>query len=137
MALDAATQMYVDAFPVERLLDGVSHAQHVASTLIENAAPIHNDSIAAAAPMALAPMTVDAAPKAVDYIAWLVDAVQGAAEAAQYSTEAVQRTAEHATSKPVVIQKCDCPCGFDSFLLGCRCSSNGPTGSSIISQLRH
>jgi hypothetical protein len=93
-------------------------SQHVASTLIENAAPMPVDVIAAVAPMALAPMTTYAAPKAVDCIAWLVNAVQGAAEAVEYSTEAAQRTAEHTTPKPVVIQKRDGPCGFDSFLLG-------------------
>ena len=43
--LDAVTPMYGDAFPIERLLDGVSHAQHVASAFIENAAPMPVDLI--------------------------------------------------------------------------------------------
>ena len=43
--LDATTPMYGDAFPIERLLDGVSHAQHVASAFIVNAAPMPVDLI--------------------------------------------------------------------------------------------
>ena len=121
-ALDAATPMDVDAFSDQRLLHGVSHVQHVASTLIDYAAPMLGD-FATAAPIALASMILDAASKAVDCISLQVDAVQGAAEHAQDSTEALQRAsgpeaAEHATPKPVVIQKCACPCCFDSFLVG-------------------
>ena len=71
-------------------------------TLIENAVPVAVDctTLAAATPMALdvldapTPMYVDVFPD--------------------------ERAAEHATPKPVVIQKCDCPCCFDSFLLGRR-----------------